>query len=99
MVSGDWWFLATTTPLSLVSPPATSSRQHVLASARPATPSARASPLALNKQTRDTEKEAAGMEEYSNINGLYWLQLILYRHAFPTQAATAEVVEGLLGVG
>ena len=87
-VSGDWWFLAAATPLSLVSPPATSSRQHVLASARPATPSARASPLALNKQTRDTEKEAAGMEEYSNINGLYWLQLILYRHAFPTQAAT-----------
>ena len=60
MVSGDWWFLAAATPLSLVSPPATSSRQHVLASARPATPSARASPLALNKQTRDTEKEAAG---------------------------------------
>ena len=30
--SGDWWFLATTTPLSLVSPPTTSSRQHVLAS-------------------------------------------------------------------
>eukprot|EP01046_Picozoa_sp_COSAG06_P050873 COSAG06_NODE_8169_length_2251_cov_2.691914_1_plen_51_part_10 len=29
MVSGDWWFLAATTPLSLVSPPATSSHQHV----------------------------------------------------------------------
>eukprot|EP01046_Picozoa_sp_COSAG06_P049442 COSAG06_NODE_7613_length_2439_cov_5.166239_2_plen_225_part_00 len=87
-VSEDWWFLATTTPLSLVSPPATSSRQHVLTSARPATPSARASPLALNKQTRDTEKEVTGMEEYSNVNRLYWLQLVLYHHAFLTQAAT-----------
>ena len=62
--------------------------QFGLASARPATPSARASPLALNKQTRDTEKEVVGMEEYSNINRLYWLQLILYHHAFLTQAAT-----------
>ena len=70
-VSEDWWFLAAATPLSLVCPPATSSHQHVLTSARPATPSTRASPLALNKQTRDTEKEVAGMEEYSNVNRLY----------------------------
>ena len=87
-VSGDWWFLAAATPLSLVSPPTTSSLQHVPTSARPATPSARASPLALNKQTRDTEKEAAGMEEHSNTNRVYWLQLILYHRAFLTQAAT-----------
>jgi hypothetical protein len=41
-----------------------------------------------DRRATQTHKEAAGMEEYSNVNRLYWLQLILYRHAFPTQAPT-----------
>lgn len=86
MFVDDWRLLATTTFLSLVSPPATSSRQRVSPPARPATPSTHASSLALKKQTRDLEKEVAETEEYSNVGRLSCIQLSHYGDAFRTQA-------------
>ena len=90
MYQTDWRFLAAATPCLLVSSPTTSSHQHVLTLA----PSGYALHSYLDgaqeadRRATQTQKEAAGMEEYSNVNRLYWLQLILYRHAFPTQAPT-----------
>jgi hypothetical protein len=74
----DWRLLAAATFLSLVSPPATSSRQRVSPPARPATPSTHASSLAPKKQTRDMEKEVAETEEYSNVGRLSCIQLSHY---------------------
>ena len=57
-------------------------------------PLVRLRPPLVPRRWRSTSRRATqrrrrrGMEEYSNINGLYWLQLILYRHAFLTQAVT-----------
>ena len=57
MFVDDWRLLATTTFLSLVSPPTTSSRQRVSPPAHLATPSTHASSLALKRGTKYPSQE------------------------------------------